>query len=75
MSGQRQKNQREQLTLAFVTDGEGEAPTAAMQGSEPLVAKRELERPAANVSLMEEVCQREYFDSLGLPRLATRGTV
>ncbi len=59
MSGQRQKNQREQLTLAFVTDGEGEAPTAAMQGSEPLVAKRELERPAANVSLMEEVCQRE----------------
>ena len=42
-----------------MTDGEGEAPTAAMQGSEPLVAKRELERPAANVSLMEEVCQRE----------------
>lgn len=59
MSGRRQKNQCEQLSLAFVTDGDGETPTAVRQGTEPLVAKRELERPAANALLMEEVCQRD----------------
>ena len=40
MSGQRQKNQCGQLSLAFVTDGEGETPTPATQGTEPLLQKR-----------------------------------
>jgi RNA-directed DNA polymerase len=74
MSGQRQKIQCEQLLLAFVADREGEAPTPATQGTEPLVAKPELERPAANVSLMEEVSQRENLEKAWRRVRANKGS-
>ncbi len=56
MSGKRQKHQ---LWLAFATESRSEAPTAAAEGSEPLVAKRSPESPADTRQLMEEVCQRD----------------
>ena len=59
MSGQRQKNQYVQPTLAFMAEGKGEAPTPTMRGTEPLMAEGEVERPAVNESFMEAVCERE----------------
>jgi hypothetical protein len=46
MNGQRQKIQNEQLALAFMTEGEGEARRAAHEGFEPFVASHDLESPA-----------------------------
>jgi RNA-directed DNA polymerase len=59
MSGRRQKNQPEQLGLAFPTAGRGEAPSAGGQGTETLMAKRVHESPAVTEALMEEVCERQ----------------
>ena len=56
MSGKRQKNQ---LVLAFLAEDRGEAPRAAEEGTETLVAKRRAESPAIGEELMEEVCGRE----------------
>ena len=56
MSDKRQKNQ---LVLAFLEESRSEAPTAAMEGTELLVAKRQSESPAIGEQLMEEVCERE----------------
>jgi RNA-directed DNA polymerase len=56
MSGKRQKNQ---LVLAFLAEDRGEAPRAAEEGTEPLVAKRREESPAIGEEVMEEVCERE----------------
>lgn len=56
MSGKRQKNQ---LVLAFLAEDKGEAPRAAEEGTEPLVAKRREESLAIGEELMEEVCERE----------------
>ena len=67
MSGKRQNNQWE---LAFMASGMGESPDAAHEGTEPQMATRSTESPAKNQQRMEEVCRRENFDSLGLPRLA-----
>ena len=56
MSDRRQKNQ---LYLAFAAEDTGEAPRAAGEGTESLVAKRRAESPAMDESLMEVICERE----------------
>jgi len=56
MSDKRQKNQ---LVLAFLEEGRGEAPNRSQEGTESLTAKREAESPAIGERLMEEVCERE----------------
>ncbi len=56
MSGRRQKNQ---LELAFMAEDTGEAPRAAIEGTESLAAERGTESPAIGERLMEEVCERE----------------
>jgi RNA-directed DNA polymerase len=52
------KRQNNQLWLAFATESRSEAPTAAAEGSESPVAKRETDSPADTRQLMEEVCER-----------------
>jgi RNA-directed DNA polymerase len=59
MDGQRQKTQDEQLALAFMTEGEGEARRAAQEGTEPFVASHDLESPARDDGLMEQICARD----------------
>jgi RNA-directed DNA polymerase len=59
MSGKRQKTWPEQLGLALQTDSRSEAPSAALQGTETLTAKRVHENPADTERLMEEVCERD----------------
>jgi len=59
MGGMRQKNQPEQLGLAFPAEGRSEAPRTDGQGTETLTAKRTHESPADTEGLMEEVCERE----------------
>jgi hypothetical protein len=59
MSGQRQKNQPEQEVLAFPVESRSDAPKAAAQGTETLVAKRKAESLAGTERLMEEVCELE----------------
>ena len=56
MSDRRQKNQ---LVLAFPAESRSEAPTAAVEGTESLAAKRRTESPAISERMMEEVCERE----------------
>ncbi len=56
MSGKRRKNQ---LLLAFMAEGRDEFPMAAIEGTEPRVAKQSSESPTQTDSLMEEVCQRD----------------
>jgi len=56
MSRKRQKNQ---LLLAFMAEDRDEFPTAAAEGTELPVAKRNSESPTRTDSLMEEVCQRD----------------
>src|SRR5271166_749748 len=59
MSGQRQKNRPEQGELAFPVASRSEAPKAAEQGTETLMAKRQSESLAGTERLMEEVCELE----------------
>jgi RNA-directed DNA polymerase len=59
MNGQRQKIQSEQLALVFMTEGGGEAPRAAHEGTEPFVASDDLESPARDDLLMEQICARD----------------
>lgn len=56
MSDKRQKNQ---LVLAFMAEDTGEAPRAAIKGTESLAAERRTESPAIGEQWMEEVCERE----------------
>ena len=56
MSEKRQKNQ---LELAFMTDGRSEASRAVKEGTESRTAKRKAESPAVSEQLMEEVIERE----------------
>jgi RNA-directed DNA polymerase len=53
------KRQNTQLVLAFMEEGRSEAPTASVEGTESLAAKRQTESPAIGEQLMEEVCERE----------------
>ena len=66
MSDKRQKNQ---LELAFLAGSRSEFPMAVSGGTESLMAKRKAESPAITEQLMEEVVERENFNSLGLPTL------
>src|SRR5215472_9297999 len=59
MSGKRQKNQPEQGKLAFPVESRSDAPKAAEEGTETLMAKRQTESLAGTERLMEEVCERE----------------
>src|SRR6266700_1166858 len=59
MSGRRQKNWSEQEVLAFPAESRSDAPTAAVQGTETLMAKRKTESLAGTERLMEEVCELE----------------
>jgi len=59
MSGRRQKNQPEQGELAFPGESRSDAPRAAGEGTETLVAKRQTESLAGTERLMEEVCELE----------------
>jgi len=52
----RQKNRPEQEVLAFPAEGRSDAPTAAAQGTETLMARRKSESLAGSERLMEEVC-------------------
>ena len=56
MSDKRQKNQ---LELAFLAGGTGEAREAAKEGTESCMATRGTESLAIGKQLMEEVCERE----------------
>src|SRR4030042_1005262 len=56
MGGKRQNNQ---MRLAFMQEGRGEAPMACVGGAEPPAAKRDAESPAEDERLMEAVCNRE----------------
>jgi len=56
MSGKRRKNQ---LFLTFMAESRSEPPTAAVEGTEPRVAKQASENPTQTDLLMEEVCQRD----------------
>jgi RNA-directed DNA polymerase len=53
------KRQNNQMELAFMAEGRGEAPTAAVEGLELSAAKHDTESPASTEHLMEEVCQRD----------------
>ena len=66
MSGKRQKTQ--QLQLAFMSEGRGEAPMADVPGTEPLAAKRSTESPAGTETLMEAVCSRKNLSRPGRSR-------
>jgi RNA-directed DNA polymerase len=57
MSGRRQKNRPEQEVLAFAAESRNDAPTAAVQGTETLMAKHRIESLAGTERLMEEVCE------------------
>ncbi len=59
MSGRRQKNWPEQEVLAFPAESRSDAPTAAAQGTETLMATRKSESLAGTERLMEEVCELE----------------
>jgi len=56
MGGKRQKNQ---MLLAFMTEGRDEFPKAGVEGIEPRVVEQNSESPTQTDSLMEEVCQRD----------------
>ncbi len=59
MSGRRQKNRPGQEVLAFPAESRSDAPKAAEQGTETLMAKRKSESLAGTERLMEEVCELE----------------
>jgi RNA-directed DNA polymerase len=58
-SGQRQKIRPEQGALAFPAESRSDAPRAAVQGTETLMAKPRTESLAGTERLMEEVCELE----------------
>jgi RNA-directed DNA polymerase len=53
------KRQKNQVELAFMTDGWDEFPDAANEGTELPSAERDPESPVPTQQLMEEVCQRD----------------
>jgi RNA-directed DNA polymerase len=59
MGDRRQKNQLQQMVLAFTDEGRSEAPKARRGGTESTTAKRTCESPAIPEQVMEEVCERE----------------
>jgi RNA-directed DNA polymerase len=53
------KRQKNQLELAFMEEGRGEAPRGLQEGTESSAGKRGIESPAIAEQLMEEVCGRD----------------
>jgi RNA-directed DNA polymerase len=53
------KQQKNQLSLAFMADSRGETPTAATQGTEAAMAKLRTESPVSDERVMEEMVSRE----------------
>jgi RNA-directed DNA polymerase len=53
------KQQKNQLSLAFMADKRGETPTAATQGTEASMAKLRTESPVSGERVMEEIVSRE----------------
>jgi RNA-directed DNA polymerase len=53
------KQQKNQLVLAFMEESRSEAPKASVEGTESSAAKRGIESPAITEQLMEEVCGQE----------------
>jgi len=53
------KQQKNQLVLAFMEEDRGEAPKGLQEGTESSAGKRGIEGPAIAEQLMEEVCGRE----------------
>ena len=73
MSGKRQKIRPEQLGLALQAESRSEAPSAALQGTETLTAKRAHESLADTEKLMEEVCERDNCEQALKRVKANRG--
>ena len=71
MSDKRQNNQ---LVLAFMAEDTGEAPRAAIEGTESFAAERGTESPAIGEQLMEEVCERENCKQALARVKANKGT-
>ena len=71
MSDKRQKNQ---LVLAFMVEGKGEARNAIKEGTESLGAESRDESPATYEQLMEEVCQPENLRQAYRRVKANRGS-
>lgn len=63
-----------QKLLTFPEESRDKVPTASRAGSESFTVKRDPESPAVFEKLMEEICERRIFVSLGLPILAPRPT-
>jgi RNA-directed DNA polymerase len=57
------KQQKNQLSLAFMADDRGEIPTAATQGTEASMAKLQTESPVSDERVMEEMVSRENLKS------------
>ena len=53
------KQQKNQMELAFPAEGRGEAPKAAVGGTEVVRTGYGTESPASPECLMEELCQRD----------------
>src|SRR5215471_9668877 len=62
MGDTRPKIQYLQLPLAFMAESRGEPQDADREGTESPAAKRGPQSPTVDVSLMEEVCERENLE-------------
>src|SRR6516164_4613001 len=63
MGDTRPKIQYLQLSLAFMAESRGEPLDADCEGTESPAAKRGPQSPAIDVTLMEEVCERENLET------------
>ena len=63
------RRQNIQLELDFSSAPTGETRPAGTEETESSSTAHQLESPARTDRLMEEVCEREDFRSLGLPSL------
>ena len=61
MSGQRQKNEQQQL-LAFAREGRSESPIARVEGTVPSVANSPTESPTSSDRLMESICDGQNLE-------------
>jgi len=62
MGDVRPKIQYLQLPLVFMTESRGEPLDAGQEGTESSAAKRGPQSPAIDMSLVEEVCERENLE-------------
>lgn len=67
------KRQKNQLMLAFTTEGRSESPKTAEEGTERPVAKRTPESPTQVEPLMEEVCERRNLEQALKRVMANKG--